>query len=423
MLGFFAYAAATAMTALTVWRLPAGLYGDVRGRRLWGCYVASAAALWLRSPAVEHALNHSPVTDVSVLAGHYAGTAAVLAILGFVAASYGTASRTVTPRHLVVSRWATRIAGQTAAGALTAMTVFFFTVVDRSTPSDDFVTDHAGQWGATAYQGVFYLFLAGASAVCGYQWSSAARRAETGLLRSGLVLMSLSMALAFLYALARTALMWIAVAVPLSERAGQRAATGTEALMIFLSFVFVAGVSIPAANSATARWTYARTLWRIHPLWRDLMTAVPDISFRPPASRLREVTRLSSVEVRLDRWTQDIADAVDQLRHFAPPALLGETEAATAGHPDPQAAAEALWIKASLLAHACGARFMRPSPGLPDKPIADGYAEAAWLSRVQDAYARITSHEVAAVLKAAAPPRERTHRPPPGPPAGRTTPF
>ncbi len=51
------------------------------------------------------------------------------------------------------------------------LTVLFFTVVDRSTPSDRFVADHAGQWGgATLYMSVFYLYLGAASAVCAYQW-------------------------------------------------------------------------------------------------------------------------------------------------------------------------------------------------------------------------------------------------------------
>ena len=395
MLGFWAYAVAATMTAVAVWRLPAVLYGDSHRRALWGCYVGFAAALWLKSPAVEKALNDSPITDISVLLKHYVSTAALLAILTYVVASYGKTDEEVIPRHVAVARWIERVAWKAAIGQLALMTVLFFTVVNRSHPSTDFVPDHAGQWGASTYESIFYIYLGVSSAVTCYQWSAAARRAETRLLRAGLLLMAVAMAIGVAYVSIRTAFMWVAVFHPLSHSFDAALGRDTEAMQIVLFFLFAAGVSIPTTNAAATRWRAWRSLWRLHPLWSDLMTAFPGTAFQPPASRLREAARTSPpLDVRLDRCTQDIADAVDQLRHYAPQTLLYAAEDAAADTTDPGPAAEALWIKAALDALAAGERNETPSPALPSKPISDSDAEASWLLRVQDAYAAAGTEQI-----------------------------
>ncbi|MDH6109508.1 hypothetical protein P3T36_000279 [Kitasatospora sp. MAP12-15] len=402
MLGFWAYAVAATMTAVAVWRLPAVLYGDSHRRALWGCYVGFAAALWLKSPAVAKWLNDSPITDISILLKHYVSTAALLAILTYVVASYGKTDEEVIPRHVAVARWIERVAWKAAIGQLALMTVLFFTVVNRSHPSTDFVADHAGQWGASLYESIFYIYLGASSAVTCYQWSSAARRAETRLLRAGLLLMAVAMALGVAYVVIRTAFMWVAVFHHLSHSFDTALGRDTEALQIVLFFLFAAGVSIPTTNAAATRWRSWRALWRLYPLWNDLMTAFPGTAFQPPAGRWREAARISPpLDVRLDRCTQDIADAVDQLRHYAPPTLLFAAEDAAASTPDPGPAAEALWIRAALHALAAGERSDVPSPALPSKPISDSDAEASWLVRVQDAYTAVDAGQVGQLREAA----------------------
>ncbi|MFH0246166.1 MAB_1171c family putative transporter [Streptomyces sp. HK10] len=402
MLAFFAYAVAATMTAVAVWRLPAVLYGDTHRRALWGCYAGFAAALWLKTPAIKHALNHSPITDLSILIKHYVSTAAILAILTYVVASYGRSDQDEIPRHVAVARWIERVAYKASIASMVLMTVLFFTVVDRSRPSTDFVAEHAGQWGATAYMSVFYLYLGAASAVCGYQWTSAARRAETRLLRTGLILMSIAMALGVTYVVSRVTFMWVAIAVPLSTETELTFGSATEGLQIALFFLFAAGASIPTTSAAASRWRAWRSLWRLYPLWRDLMKAVPGISFTPPTSRLREIARATPpVGVRLDRWVQDIADAVDQLRHYAPPLLLDVAEAEVADQEDAPAAAEAHWINAVLVGVASSERYAEASEALPPKPIADPEAEAAWLERVQAARAALTPDDGRVLLDAA----------------------
>ncbi|WP_327359630.1 MAB_1171c family putative transporter [Streptomyces sp. NBC_01304] len=405
MIDFLAYAVAATMTGVAVWRSRGALAkdSDTRRRALWGCFAGFALALWLKTPAVKEALNTSPATDISILVKHYVSVIAILSILTFVVTAYGRAEAgDEVPRHVLVSRWIQRLAYKTAFAAMLLMTVMFFTVVNRSHPSDDFIAEHSGQWGATAYMTIFYLFLGAASAVCGYQWTSAARRAETRLLRIGLALMAFAMALGVLYVVTRTAYLWVTLAAPASAQVDQLVGNTTDVLQQVLFFFFALGASVPTTNAANARWGNWRALQQLYPLWRDLMTAIPQISFDPPGSRLRELTRIAPpLDVRLDRWVQDIADAVEQLRHFSPPGLLEAAEDAVVDHLDEAPAAEAFWIKAALVAVAAGERDELPSGALPDKPIGDSGAEATWLLRVQGVYVTISDAQARELLHAA----------------------
>ena len=98
MHALFDYATAVVMTVIALWRLPAVRYGDAHRRALWGCYAGFAAALWLSTEAVQRWLNDAPVVDLAVLIKHYVSTAAILAILTYVSATYGI------ERKLAVSR-------------------------------------------------------------------------------------------------------------------------------------------------------------------------------------------------------------------------------------------------------------------------------------------------------------------------------
>ncbi len=403
MHALFDYATAVVMTVIALWRLPAVRYGDAHRRALWGCYAGFAAALWLSTEAVQRWLNDAPVVDLAVLIKHYVSTAAILAILTYVSATYGKTDQPVIPRHVAISRGITRVAYKGALGTIALMTVLFFTVVHRATPSKDFVADHTGQWGATAYLTLFYIYLIAASAVCGYQWTSAFRRAETVLLRIGLLLMSIAMWIGVAYTAIRIALIWLAVAAPLSRATEQEVVNVTAWMVVVLFLLFAAGATIPTGYAAAARWRAWNALRRLYPLWHDLVTAFPGTAFAPPASRLRELVRFSlPVDVRLDRWVADITDAVNKLRYYAPSELLFLAEDATEEHADPQPAAEAYWIKAALQAVADGTRLPVPSAALPAKPIANTGAQQAWLLRVQKAYAGITDAQARQLLTDAA---------------------
>jgi hypothetical protein len=399
VLAFIEYLAAVVMTVVAVWRVPAVRYGDAHRRALWGGYAGFAAALWLSTPAAMHAMDRIPVVDIDALLKHFASTSAILAALTYVATSYGKTSASVVPRHVAVSRWIARVAYKAGVVGVVLLTVLFFTVVDRRTPSADFVTDHAGQWGAAIYMSVFYFFPLITTAVCGYQWTSAARRAETSIMRVGLVLMAISMWMGLIYVTARLTLIWVAVAAPLSPVVEQDVVKATAMWMNALFLLVAVGASIPTAEAAVARWRTWRTSYVLYPLWHDLMEAFPGTSLYPPGSRLREFTRSHTPsDVRLDRWTQDIADASDKLRYFAPAELLFVAEEAVASHPDFQSAAEAYWVKAALLAVANRQPSQQPSGPLQTKPFIDTNGEAAWLVRVHRAYSEITTAEAQELL-------------------------
>ncbi|MCH0541903.1 hypothetical protein I3F58_20485 [Streptomyces sp. MUM 203J] len=382
------YAIAGLMTAVAIWRMPAALWGDEEDRRrraLWGCYAGFAAALWTKTAAVRTGLNNSPVVDLAVLIKHYTATVAILAILGYIVAIYGAYPEDgAVPRHVRFARLVQRVAAKASVATLVLLTVLFFTVVDRSVPSDRFVSDHAGQWGATLYMTVFYLYLGAASAVCAYQWALATADARLRHLRIGLGMMTFAMLIGVGYTVSRTLFLWISVAATPSEGFAQGFDKATEAAQLVLFGFFAVGASVPAFSKG---WRRAR-LWRaqmaLHPLWRELMTAFPDQPFAPPASLARELTRLGTpADLRVDRWAADIADAVEKLRHYVPDALLAEArEAAGAAGPE----ADAYWIRGALAAKEGGARPGPPAAFATRDATADQDGEVAWLVRVAAAY-------------------------------------
>ncbi|MET9956413.1 MAB_1171c family putative transporter [Streptomyces sp. NPDC006339] len=399
MFDYFKYLTAIVMTVIAVWRFPAVRYADAHRRALWGGYAGFAVALWLYTPAAMHAATLIPVVDLSALLRHFASTAAIIAALTYVATSYGRSSEAVVPRHVAVSRRIARASYTAGAIGVTLLTVLFFTVVDRSTPSQNFLIDHAGQWGVAVYMTVFYFFPLITTAVCGYQWTRAARQAEGRSMRIGLRLMGISMWMGLTHTLARVAILWTAVISPLSRSTVQLLVDATAVWMNLLFLIVAVGASIPTTRAAVARWRIWRTLYQIYPLWFDLVKAFPGTSLYPPGRRLAELTRIRvPIDVRLDRWTQDIADASEKLRYYTPRDLMFAAEDTTASHPDPEPAAEAYWFKAALLSADTRPANPRASTPLREKPFVDSQSEAVWLARVSTAYSRVTEGETQDLL-------------------------
>ncbi|WP_435600496.1 MAB_1171c family putative transporter [Streptomyces sp. C10-9-1] len=399
MFDYLKYLTAAVMTVIVIWRFPAVRYADAHRRALWGGYAGFAAALWLYTPAAMHAANRIPVVDLSALLRHFASTAAIMAALTYVATSYGRSSEVAVPRHIAVSRWIARASYTAGAIGVTLLTVLFFTVVDRTTPSQNFLIDHAGQWGVAVYMTVFYFFPLVTTAVCGYQWTRAARQAESTSMRVGLCLMGISMWMGLTHTLARITTLWAAVAFPLSRSTVQLLIDATVIWMNLLFLIVAVGASIPTTRAAVARWKTWRTLYTMHPLWFDLVKAFPGTSLYPPGRRLAELRHIRvPIDVRLDRWTQDIADACEKLRYYAPQDLMFAAEDTTASHSDPESAAEAYWIRAALLsAESTPASTCATAP-LREKPFVDSYSEALWLARVSTAYSCVTRDQARELL-------------------------
>ncbi|WP_332262543.1 MAB_1171c family putative transporter [Streptacidiphilus jeojiense] len=387
------------MTVIAVWRFPAVRYADAHRRALWGGYAGFAVALWLYTPAAMNAADHIPIVDLSALLRHFASTAAIMAALTYVATSYGKTTEAAVPRHVAVSRWIARASYKAGAIGVVLLTILFFTVVKRDKPSQNFLIDHAGQWGVAVYMTTFYFFPLVTTAVCGYQWTRAARRAESKSMRVGLILMGISMWMGLVHTAARITILWAAVAFPMSPTTVQDLVDFTSIWMDLLFLIVAVGASIPSTRAAAARWKTWRTLYGIYPLWFDLVEAFPGTSLYPPRRRLVEFMQMRvPIDVRLDRWTQDIADACEKLRYYAPLNLMFTAEDITASHLDPEPAAEAAWIKAALQAADTEPARLSATAPLREKPFVDTDGEAAWLARVSAAYSQITTDQVQELL-------------------------
>ncbi|MEU7281806.1 MAB_1171c family putative transporter [Streptomyces sp. NPDC045431] len=397
------YLIAGLMTAVALWRMPAALWGDEedkRRRALWGCYAGFAAALWTKTHAVRIGLNNSPVVDLAVLIKHYTATIAILAILSYIVAIYGHYPEGgAVPRHVRFARMVQHVAAKASVATLILLTVLFFTVVDRSVPSDRFVSDHAGQWGATLYMSVFYLYLGAASAVCAYQWALATAGATLRHLRVGLGMMTFAMFIGVGYTVSRTLFLWISVVEQPSHAFAQTFDKVTEFAQVVLFAFFAVGASIPAFSKGWRRVKLWRAQARLHPLWRELMVAFPDQPFEPPASLARELTRFGTpADLRVDRWAADIADAVEKLRHYVPDGLVDAARAAAGGEPGPLA--DAYWIKAALAAKAAGAPAGRAA-AIEAKHATDQDDEVAWLVCVAGAYRTVDGERAARLAELA----------------------
>ncbi|WP_371632158.1 hypothetical protein OG693_04070 [Streptomyces sp. NBC_01259] len=412
MLTYLLWAVPIVMTATTLWRLPALWHVDPLQRALWVCCAGFAAALWCRVPPVKFALDHSPVTDLSALLKYVASLVAILGGLKYITGAYEGPARTPTPpRHVTVSLWVSRIAHGFALAWLVLLVVLFFAAVDRTEPSTDFAADHAGQWGAALFLTIAYIYLGAASSTACFQWGRASRRAEHRSLRIGLALMSAAMLIYAVYPALRIVTVW---APPRASDYTMR--TIADSVTLSVAFLWAVGAAIPTTVVLSERCSAWWTLQKLHPLWADLIHQFPHLAFRPAGSRIGEAIRLwPPLDMRLDRRTQEIADAVEQLRHHATPDLLPCARYLAESHVNPEPAAEAYWIKSALASAGSGRRSPAPARMLPKKPLTSTHAEAHWLAAVVDVYARVTPEIVRVLHERAGQPNSGGSPLPPSP--------
>ncbi|MFB7481944.1 MAB_1171c family putative transporter [Streptomyces anulatus] len=371
------WAVALGMTITAVWRFPALRSGNTMQRALWACSAAFAATVWCRVPQVKHALDNSPVTDLSALLKYLTSLVAILAALRYITAAYGEPSGD-SGRHVAVSRRISQVAHTCALAAMVALVALFFTVVDRSHPSIDFADAQAGSVGGSLFLTIQYTYLGVAAGTCCYQWARASRRAEKRVLKVGLALMATAMAIYTVYPLFRTVTTWVPPDV-----SAVTMRTVADSVSMTVAFLWAAGAAVPSTIAISTRWTTWRTLRTLYPLWSDLMSVFPHHALQKPGSKVIESLRcVPSLDVRLDRRTQEIADGVEQLRHHASPELLSVAEDLAESHDDPGAAAEAYWIRAAQQSERSGRRSAIPSRKLREKPLTSYVSEANWLMRV-----------------------------------------
>ncbi|MFC8708931.1 MULTISPECIES: MAB_1171c family putative transporter [unclassified Streptomyces] len=381
-------------------RVPAVWSGRRRERSLGAAFACFAAVWWLRTGTGHRVLAPLGVEDLPSLLKYVLALGGICALLAYVTDVYRDADADV--RHVRITNAVQRAAARASLATVLCMTGVFFVALDRSQTSADsvyFVGRHAGSPALLLFLGLFNIYTAAAAAVCAYQWGRAARLARRWGLRTGLVMMAAGMALMVLYAVLRTAYVAAVTVRPSTAAVGtvQEHAAGTVMYAAFL--LWLLGSVAPASNALAGRIRAVRALVVLHPLWRDLVTAIDGVALHRPSRPVggRRAGALVSVvrdvvaheacaQIRLGRFVTEIRDASYELRRRAPADLARRARrlAAAEGHgEEAEAVAEAYWLMAALAAADAppGAPVAFPTAGSEDFA-----SEAVWLCRVARAY-------------------------------------
>jgi hypothetical protein len=225
-----------------------------------------------------------------------------------------------------------------------------FTVMPRPESADFTATVSGGL--PAAYLQVFYTYLGVAMAVASVLFWRASRQSPRGTVRWGFWLLATGTSGGALYALYQTCyladrLLSLISATQAASDLGY--GRDLEDLTILL---ILAGLSVPATGVG---WQNARdlaALRSLHGLWRDLVTAVPDVAAgswkHPVAGSVRDP------RIRLIRRTAEIRDAALALRCHVSPALIADARSQLAecglSGTALDAAAEACWLELAVRA-------------------------------------------------------------------------
>ncbi|MFI9804259.1 MAB_1171c family putative transporter [Streptomyces sp. NPDC052301] len=144
-------------------------------------------------------------------------------------------------------------------------------------------------------------------------------------------------------------------------------------LMPYLSIVIsvhglfrAASLLVPTATALGRAATALRTVWRLWPLWRDLVEAVPQVALAgPQRSRLRAVLRpRSSLALQAHRQIIETYDALLELQQYVRPGAYDTAlrQAGEAGQRGDRLAAAAL---AGALGEARRAKLTGAAPSAP----------------------------------------------------------
>ncbi|MFE0798479.1 hypothetical protein ACFW4W_37595, partial [Streptomyces mutabilis] len=260
-------------------RLPTMWCGRRRERSLWGAFTAFAAAWWLRTDTGRAMIDPLGVEDLPTLLKHVLAIGGICVLLNYITDVYGAVE--ATARHIRITSMVRRTAARASAATVLCLAGLFFFDLDRSQTAADslyFVGRHVGEPGLALYLGLFNAYTATAAAVCAYQWGRAARLARRWSLRTGLAMMASGMALMVLYAVARTAYIVVITIRPSVAAIGTTQELVTDTILYAASLLWLLGAVAPASHVLAARVRAVRALAVLHPLWRDLASAIDGIA-------------------------------------------------------------------------------------------------------------------------------------------------
>ncbi|MCX5406518.1 hypothetical protein OHA37_21910 [Streptomyces sp. NBC_00335] len=366
--------------SVVIWRTPSA-FGTRANRALWATFVAGAIGLSTRPPRIAGLLESlTGIGDVTLLVKHLAGVAAASFLLDYVHAIHKRPGQERAARLRLIFTG-------TAMAVLTAL--FAFALPHDYTGAYG-IDAHYGHPGVQLYLGVFYSVYAASSVQATVLFWSNRRNVAPGLLRVGVTCLAAATANGFLYTLYRiyfilrqgdsTILDADGNPVPLTDSISEL----LPAITVVLLFL---GVSIPPTRVLVRYFRDQYALWRLHPLWADLVTAVPHVVLGTPAtSRVRELFTFGDRSLDVAHRAFAIRDAALALRDDTPAEDPPAAVPHAAGDTD-RAATEARWLRLSVQQRA---RHL-PAPALPatlDRTTGGRTPreEIAWLLKVAAAY-------------------------------------
>ncbi|MFF7976214.1 MAB_1171c family putative transporter [Streptomyces sp. NPDC007905] len=153
------------------------------------------------------------------------------------------------------------------------------------------------------------------------------------------------------------------------------------------AWLMTTGVGLPLALTAHRTVRDAQAMWRLYPLWHDLVETVPHIALDKPRSRIRQVLGSPhTIHLRLYRQVIEIRDALLILQDYVTPETMEHARRHVTTQDLPQehveAAVTAGWLHAALQAKAA-ASAPRPNPLATAHPSEDClHSEATFLLAV-----------------------------------------
>ncbi|MFD7455305.1 MAB_1171c family putative transporter [Kitasatospora sp. NPDC059827] len=391
------------MRPLFTWLMPSLIWGVVlwraptafttrANRALWAAFTAIALGLSCRPAFVERALGElTGIRDVTQLLKHLVGIAAVYFLLEYVQ----------EVRHRPERPRAARARLLSALAASIVLSLLFVFALPHDADGAFGIDAHFGDPWVKAYLCVFNTAFALASARAMVLFWSNRAAVPRGALRVGITCLAAAGATGLLYTLYRY---WFTLAMGDSTRfdaAGKPIPlqdTASEVLPALMLVLLVLGVTIPPARTVVGYLRDQYALWRLHPLWADVVAAVPQVVLGTPSSRLRDVLTVRDRSVELAHRAFAIRDAALVLREDTQGSgcdpACGDTRAAecvpTPAACEDLARVEARWLRAAVRHRA--RELPAPTPPAALAATTGGRTpreEIAWMLAVAAAYRRL----------------------------------
>lgn len=365
--------------SVVLWRAPSA-FTTRANRALWAVFLAAAVALSTRPPVIENALEKiTGVGDATMLIKHLGAVLMASFLIDYVHAIHNR------PQQARAARLRLLFSGAAAA----VLTLLFVFCLPHDFTGAYGIDAHYGDPGVQSYLAVLYAVFAVSTSQAAVLFWTNRRNMPPGPLRAGVTCLAAAAGNGFLYTFYRiyyvvregdsTTFDAAGNPVPLVDPV-------SELLPAVSVVLFVLGVAIPPTRTLVRYVRDQYALRRLHPLWADLVTAVPHVVLGTPTSRLRDLFTPGDRSLDVAHRAFAIRDAALALRDDSP-AAPRPVGAARAGTEEEAARAEAEWLRAAVQQR----ERNLPAPPLPatlDRTTGGRTPreEIAWLLKVAAAY-------------------------------------